>query len=38
MQMDELGMAQDYEVKGLAALPDILSASGDCGRSKAGRR
>jgi 2-haloacid dehalogenase len=27
MQMDELGMAPDYKVNGLSALPDILSAS-----------
>ena len=27
MQMDELDVAPDYKVKGLAALPDILSAS-----------
>jgi 2-haloacid dehalogenase len=26
MQMDELGMAPDYRVNGLAALPTILSA------------
>jgi 2-haloacid dehalogenase len=26
MQMDELGMAPDYKVSGLSALPDILSA------------
>jgi hypothetical protein len=29
MQMDELDIAPNYKVKGLAALPDILSASGD---------
>ena len=29
MQMDELGLAPDYKVNGLSALPDILSASRD---------